>query len=153
MSKNIIMFAVIGLLFLGGMGAGFYVLWTKISSIEAAAHASTTESAEGEEIDVPLPVFKLPTLIVNLSDKGGRRYLRLTMDVELESADIKPKVEERLPQVKDAILRVASIRKFDDINSVEGKDLLRDEIISKINELLKSETSVTNLYFTEFVVQ
>jgi len=42
--------------------------------------------------------------------------------------------------------------RFEDISSLEGKIALRDEIIAKLNSFLKSGT-ITNLYYTEFVIQ
>lgn len=153
MSKSIIIIvAATALIFIGGMSAGFYVLWTKISSIEATAQAGTQETQEDSETDPPKPIYHLETLIVNLADKGGRRYLRVTMDTELTDADVTYKIDERLPIVKDAVLKILSTRTFDSINSIEGKNALRDEIIASLNEILKKE-SITNLYFTEFVVQ
>jgi flagellar FliL protein len=43
-------------------------------------------------------------------------------------------------------------KRFDDISSVEGKIALRDEILEKLNSLLK-QGKITNIYFKEFVVQ
>jgi flagellar FliL protein len=43
-------------------------------------------------------------------------------------------------------------KQFEDIASMEGKIALRDEIIAKLNSLF-ARTVVTNIFFTEFVVQ
>ena len=91
-------------------------------------------------------------MIVNLADKGGRRYLRATFDVELAQSGDEQKMEAKLPHIKDAAIKIMSTRRFEDINSIDGKNALRDEIIARFNELTKSEI-VSNIYFTEFVVQ
>jgi flagellar FliL protein len=43
-------------------------------------------------------------------------------------------------------------KKYADISTVEGKDVLREELVAKLNSFLKPD-SVTNIYFTEFVIQ
>ena len=43
-------------------------------------------------------------------------------------------------------------KEFEDINSVEGKIALRDEIITKLNSFSK-DAIITNIYFVEFVIQ
>ena len=43
-------------------------------------------------------------------------------------------------------------KQFDDIASMEGKIALRDEIMAKLNSLF-AKNVVTNIFFTEFVVQ
>jgi len=50
------------------------------------------------------------------------------------------------------VLMVLPEKRFDDIRTTEGKAALRDEIIGKINPLL-TKGKVTNIYYTEFVVQ
>ena len=153
MSKKLLLIAAAGVLFVGGMGAGFYVLWSKISSLETAAHASTPGGeVEAEEEDKVRPVFHLDSMIVNLADGDGRRYLRTTMEAELVDDSVSQQITERLPQIKDTILKITSTRRFEDICSIEGKNALRDEIVATLNGILKKE-SITNLYFTEFVVQ
>jgi flagellar basal body-associated protein FliL len=43
-------------------------------------------------------------------------------------------------------------KRFEEIASMEGKTALRDEIINKLNSLFP-RTVITNIFFTEFVVQ
>jgi flagellar FliL protein len=43
-------------------------------------------------------------------------------------------------------------KQFEEIASMEGKMALRDEIIARLNSLF-SKKVVTNIFFTEFVVQ
>ncbi len=38
------------------------------------------------------------------------------------------------------------------VTTVEGKSALRNEMLTKINEIMKPE-KIKNIYFTEFVVQ
>ena len=152
--KKIIIISAIAAIFLGAMGGGFYVILGKIAAIEKSFNPAATEegAANAAVEEGPKPIFSLATMIVNLSDKGGRRYLRATMDIELNQSGDEQKMEDKLPQIKDAGIKIMSTRGFEDINSIAGKNLLRDEIIAKFNEIMKSEV-INNIYFTEFVVQ
>jgi len=89
---------------------------------------------------------------VNLADAGRSRYLRVTMDLELAESNDAGKLNQRLSQVRDSILMILPTKQFDDIASMEGKMALRDEIMAKLNSLF-AKNVVTNIFFTEFVVQ
>ncbi len=98
------------------------------------------------------PIYSLDTFIVNLADDGRSRYLRVTMDLELVSASEESTLDDRLPQVRDSILMILPSKRFEDIASMEGKTALRNEIITKLNGMLNKNV-VSNIFFTEFVVQ
>jgi len=91
-------------------------------------------------------------MIVNLSDHGGKRYLRVTMALELDDQESVATVESRLPQIQDAVLMILPTKTYEDVSTTDGKIALRKQIMEKINSLM-TKGSVTNIYFTEFVVQ
>ena len=97
-------------------------------------------------------IFPMDTFIVNLADEGGKRYLRITMDLELTEGTVVDDLKKRLPQMRDSILMVLPSKHFEEIRTVEGKIKLRNEIIAKLNGLF-SQQSISNIYFTEFVIQ
>jgi flagellar FliL protein len=153
MSNKLIFLLVTVLLVLTiGLTVGFFMMWSKLSAINTQANvAATTEAEQGQTATLG-PLFSLDTFIVNLADAGRSRYLRVTMDLELtESADTA-KLNERLSQIRDSVLMILPSKQFDDIASMEGKIALRDEIIATLNSLF-TQNVVTNIFFTEFVVQ
>jgi flagellar FliL protein len=89
---------------------------------------------------------------VNLADPGGKRYLRITIDLELDSDQLESEIKKRLPQVRDSILTILPTKRFADISSAKGKTALRDQMQERINGLL-ARGQITNIYFKEFVVQ
>ena len=135
-----------------GLAAGFFMMWSKLSSLNTQANASA--NPDGGQIQAATigPLFSLDTFIVNLADEARNRYLRVTLDLELIEATDADKLAERLPQVRDSILMILPSKRFEDIASMEGKTALRDEIIAKLNSLYAKEV-VSNIFFTEFVVQ
>lgn len=153
MSNKLLNLVVVILMVLTiGLAVGFFMIWNKLSDLNIQANMRATSQNGNAQAAALGPLYTLDTFIVNLADAGRSRYLRVTMDLELaESADAG-KLAEKLPQVRDSILMILPSKQFGDIASMEGKIALRDEIIAKLNSLF-TKTVVTNIFFTEFVVQ
>jgi flagellar FliL protein len=135
-----------------GLAAGFFMMWGKLSEINTQAPPTANVDINQNQMAQLGPLYSLETFIVNLADEERNRYLRVTMDLELVAPTDTDKLDQRLSQIRDRILTILPSKRFDEIASVEGKTALRDEIISKLNSLFP-RTVVTNIFFTEFVVQ
>ena len=134
-----------------GLAGGFFMMWNKLSDLNTQANAAAI--GPGGQGQAALgTLFPLDTFIVNLADQERSRYLRVTMDLELAAPADTEKLSQRLPQVRDRILMLLPSKRFADISSIEGKTALRDEMIGKLNGLF-SRSVVTDIFFTEFVVQ
>ena len=164
--------AIIGLvvaLVLGGGGTAFVMLRggddeaTETSETgEAADHdeaadgeaAAAKERAASEAAGAPADAefYSLEPFIVNINDGERDRFLKLKADLELSSPELAQELERRMPQVKDVIISLLSSQSFSDIKSIEGKDLLREELLVRLNTLLR-KGKVRRVFFTEFVVQ
>lgn len=89
---------------------------------------------------------------MNLDNPKYRKYLRVTMDIELADETNKEEVEERLPQIRDSILTILPSKHYDEVITIDGKNRLRKEIQAALNSFFNKEI-ITNIYFTEFVIQ
>jgi flagellar FliL protein len=153
MSNKLIFLLVTVLLVLTiGLTAGFFMMWNKLSALNTVGNTAVAAQNGQAQTATLGPLFPLDTFIVNLADAGRSRYLRVTMDLELAAAADAAQLTKKLPQVRDSILMILPSKQFDDIASMEGKIALRDEIIAKLNSLF-ARNVVTNIFFTEFVVQ
>jgi flagellar FliL protein len=150
--KNIIIIAGVVLVVLAVIAGGFFMLWQKLSALDKPPGEDPGKSSEKSSHGGIGPVFPLDSFIVNLSDQGGKRYLRVTMGLELGDPKSAEELTKRLPQVRDSILMTLPSRKVEELQSHEGKNLLRTEIISNLNDLLGKDT-VKKIYLTEFVIQ
>lgn len=107
--------------------------------------------------------------IINLSEPGGRKYIRVNIVLEFAPSDIeyykmaaeeqaayKAQFEEeinaKMPVINDCLITLISSKTFEDIYTTEGKEKLRQEIIQALNEKLPGYTLIY-VYLTEFVVQ
>lgn len=151
-NKSIFLIVAVLLVVTIGLAGGLFIMWSKLSSIEAQGNPAATSGAEQSQASALGPLFSLETFIVNLADQEHSRYLRVSMDLELVESSGTDELEARLVQVRDSILMILPSKRFADIASMEGKTALRDEIITKLNNLF-AKNVVSNIFFTEFVVQ
>ena len=154
--SNKLLFIVLGvvLLLVVGMGGGLFMMWSKMSAINTQI-ATAAEAKDGQKPTDQLmigPIMPLDTFIVNLADAGGKRFLRVTIDLELSNQEMQDEMKTRMPQVRDAFLMILPTKYFDDISSTEGKIALRDELLASLNGFLTTG-QINNIYFKEFVVQ
>ena len=95
--------------------------------------------------NVPLPAF-----VVNLADPNARRYLKIVLDVEMTG---NPELlEANMPKIRDALLMLLSSKTSQDLGTLEGKILLRKEIVDRLNQAI-GQAKVARVYFTDFVIQ
>lgn len=97
-------------------------------------------------------VVNLGLFTVNLRGSGGGRVLRTEVQVEVPAGGYKV-VETRKPVLRDAVITLASDFSYSDLEGVDGKTHLRDELHGRLNSVLSGDPKVERVYFTEFVVQ
>ncbi len=119
------------------------------ASLEVAAAAEAAAAGADKMLGA---IFSLDAFIVNIGDGDRDRYLKLKADLELTKDTVAEEIEQRLPQIRDLVISLLGSKSFDDIRSIEGKDLLREEMLRRINALLVTGKA-RSIFFTEFVVQ
>lgn len=123
------------------------------SKNEAASPTPGTTKIE-RQTDIPRStgkVLPLPEFMVNLSDPGGKRFLRLGMEVEVNS-DVAKELQAGSARIRDAVIMLLAGKSLADISSPEGKVLLKAEVAARINQILGAQR-VVRVYFTDFVIQ
>ncbi|MCD6291995.1 MAG: flagellar basal body-associated FliL family protein [Deltaproteobacteria bacterium] len=147
--KGLFIIIIIVVLLLGGGGFGAYWFWLRTPPLTVEQQAEI-EAAKTPE-PVILPVFALKPFVVNLADKK-RRYLKVTMKLELSNEELLEEIDKRRAQIRDVVLTLLSSKTASEIGTLEGKFLLRQDIIKRVNvSLVKGK--VTKVYWEEFVVQ
>ena len=151
---NIIITGILALCLAGG---GLFVwksgLISRFSGKDKA-NAEDTENikeTEGGSGEIG-SIYELETFIVNLSGDSGNHYLKVKISLEMTKAELSAEIEKRLPQFRDSILTLLSSKTMDDVKSLEGKAQIRAEIITMLNQHLKSGR-ISNIYFGDFIVQ
>ena len=118
--------------------------------------AKTTDIAKIEERATAIVrkgiVIPGPTLIVNLADRTVPRFLKISLVFEVDSPVTASEIIEKEPMVKDSLITLLSSKTMQEILGVENMQVLKEEIVARLNSILDSGL-VLNVYFTEFVVQ
>ncbi len=140
------------------LGGGGYFAYTQFlagddNATEAEAPASENPNAVAEgELTGESEIVPLPTFLVNLADPLGRRYLKMTLDVELVNKEAADKLNQNTPKIRDAIILLLSSKSYSDLSTFESKLLLKKEIVERLN-LILGGARVRNVYFTDMVIQ
>ena len=144
---------IVGLLVLGGGGYYAYITFFQGKPAEEAP-AEDKESAPKkvkEEGNLGV-MFPLDPFIVNLAGSAGKRFLKVTISLELSTPEVHAELKENIQKVTDSILVLLSSKSFEDVYSVQGKFKLKDEVTTRVNRFLVVG-HVKDAYFTEFIIQ
>lgn len=167
----VIIIAIVAILALGG--GGYFGYKTYMAKKQAAeVEQSEKEQEKGKEAggkeeavkgkgkeaggkEEPLAVgvmLPLEPFIVNLAGSEGKRFLKVSITLELSSTGLRTEINENIQKVTDSILILLSSKTFEDVYSIQGKFKLKDEIVTRVNRFLLLG-HIKDAYFTEFVIQ
>ena len=107
---------------------------------------------KGGEKGAAANVYPLDPFIVNIYDGQDIRYLKVKVEFEIAGADVKGEIDSRQAPLRDAILVLLTTKTLQDIQDLQGKNQLREEILAAANRIVPPG-KVTKVYFTDFVVQ
>jgi flagellar FliL protein len=133
--------------------AGLVILLTVGGYFGYSKYKKSNENKAEKEKQVSI-IIPLKSFVVNLFDKRGlgKRYLKISMELEVGSEEDRTKVENNVPRLRDTVLILLSSQTLKEINTMEGKLELKNAVILRMNQILGNKT-VRSIYFTEFVVQ
>lgn len=152
---GLIIVLVVLLLALGGGGFFAYQKFFKPQPAEDATDSKEKKIKEGEAEEAAPELgimYSLEPFIVNLTGTEGKRFLKVTITLELSAPEIHQEVKENLQKITDSIIILLSSKTFEDVYSLQGKFKLKDEITTRVNRFLVLG-HVVDTYFTEFVIQ
>jgi flagellar FliL protein len=115
-------------------------------------HEEKGEKGKKEGGDEESDNFIKESFTVNLADAKGSHFAKVDVEIEVDDQFVKDEVNRLRPKIRDFIIVVLSSKTYDQIESVDGRDFLREEIRNKINGYL-SRGKIKNVYFTQFIVQ
>ena len=146
---------IVGLLVLGGGGYYAYINFFQ----EKPAEEKPAEGEEGKKEEAPAEedldlgvMFPMDPFIVNLAGSEGKRFLKVTIFLEMSTPEVNVEIKGKIQKVTDSILVLLSSKAFEDVYSVQGKFKLKDEITTRVNRFLVVG-HIKEAYFTEFIIQ
>jgi len=176
-SKKTLIFVVVGVvLLLAGIGVPLMLMGG------GEEHKAAEEEEEHEEVKV-LEVADLGQFVVNLSESSSFLKINIKVEYDKGLLDKAgghgeegggggegggasgggegpkegaphPHMVKRDVQMRDAIIRVLSSKKAEELLTTEGKERLKEELMEALNEAMGlEEPPVTGVYFSEFIIQ
>ncbi|MGA2939639.1 MAG: flagellar basal body-associated FliL family protein [Syntrophobacteraceae bacterium] len=141
-SKKLLIIIPLLLVLLGGGGAGAYFKFVR----------GPGESTEGKKQTESAVYYEMDTFMVNLADQGGKRFLKATIKLKVNSSNVVEECKERNFEIKDLVLTLLTSKESEDVMRAEDKLALKKQIIETLNRMLQKGQAL-DVYFTEFLIQ
>lgn len=162
-AKKMLLFVVLPLLLIGGIGAGLYfsgMIGGKDTNAGAehggshgGGHGSKKSGKHGEESSVGAAFLEIPDMVVNLSSSDGQpRFLRLSVQLELKNEADKAMVEQVMPRVVDQFQTYLRELRVRDLRGSAGIYRLQMELLSRVNAAAYP-VEVQDVLFQEILIQ
>lgn len=123
---RIALFAILGLLFLGGAGAGTYFFFMKPAEAaigETEEHKETKEAKKKKGHEVQVQYVELAPLILPIiGSRGVSQTISLIVMIEVTDPEAAAKVTELAPRLTDAYIQ-------DMYGALSRKDTLQDGVV------------------------
>ena len=140
----------------GAAGGAYYVYSHNSQAAPAAAEGKKKDGKAGEPAKAPVFVT-LDPFTVNLQNENGTdQFLQVALTLQVPDATQEEMVKNFMPQVRSRLLLLLSSKKASELNNVDGKKKLSDDIIATVNQPFADKgppQEVSAVFFTSFVIQ
>lgn len=154
-SKLLLIIAIVNTLGLLGLAA-YVVLGSgpgQGDSPEAMAEAAAMERLDGQKPKENVgPMVELGTLLVNLREPAGDRYLKTRLQLELDGESTQSEVQGRMTQIKYQLTMLLSGQRVADVQGPENIEALRKTMTRRANAVL-SKGRIVDVWPDEWIVQ
>jgi len=161
-----IVLIVLIVLLIGAVGAIGYFLYSKGMLDDTNPDGSKVEKqvqkAEAEDKGETF-IAKIDNLVLNITNaKGREKLMKLSFSLKSVEPTIVAIVEANNAEIVDAVIGQISARTSEELLTVGGKALLKEEMLEEINSIVNEATasneeikrnSIKKLFFTSFVIK
>jgi flagellar FliL protein len=167
--KSPMMMILVGLLvvlLLAVAGAGYYMFSSGMFNpppVNAAAQTQQTQQAVQKEDIGETFLAKIDSLVLNITDAKGRaKLMKLSFTMKSTEPSIEALIEANKAEMIDSVIRQISARSSEELLTVGGKAMLKEEMIDELNNILNDATdgdedigknTILDIFFTSFVIK
>lgn len=157
----IALIALVVILLLAVIGGGYFLYSNgAFGGEKQESSEEVTKEASDEK-----GTFKahINDLVLNITNSKGReKLMKLSFSLKSNEPTIEGIVEEFKPEIIDVVIAQISARSSEELLTVGGKALLKEELIEEINAVVNevtadneeiSKDNVKKLFFTTFVIK
>ena len=117
--------------------------------------------AEGEMMEQPSMQESIyhdlhPAFVANFSGNSKKKYMQVYVVAMAHEQSAIEDLKLHMPAVRNNILMTLSTKTSDEVATVEGKEMLRKEVLDTVQKTMSEKTGdegIQDLYFTKFVAQ
>jgi flagellar FliL protein len=152
--KVIIIVAAVLLLVIGSLAAAYFTgLLNPVIAMVSGSEGQDNAEENGKKDLMEVVFFPLEEIVVNIGS-GGRdsSFLKVRINLELESPDDIPKIETVLPRIMDKFQVYLRELRLEDLKGAAGMYRLREELLSRVNNAA-APTKVNDVLFKEMLIQ
>ena len=165
MMMILIILLVVLLAAVGGLGY-FLVSKGMLSEQETKAPAAVEQTVQSEKKEDMGETFKasVDSLVLNITDAKGRaKLMKLSFTMKTKEPQIEAILEESKAEIIDSVIRQVSARSSEELLTVGGKAMLKEEMIDEINNIFNDSipegdeerirNPLVDIFFTSFVIK
>jgi flagellar FliL protein len=146
-SKLPLILGVVGVLALGGGGAFWFLRPAPVAAEAASEEPPAAEIGGG--------VVSFEPFVVNLTDEGGGRFLRASVQLVVADPETAKEITENAVQMvrlRSSLLELLAEQTSDMLITAEGKAALKEAIADRADGVLAPH-EVSDVLFSDFLVQ
>jgi flagellar protein FliL len=139
---------------LAGGAAGGGAGWLA-ADLRGAAPGTAAGGDAPAEADAPEPdwaLFGIDNLVVNPAGTQGRRFLIVSLAVEVEPDSALPRASGAEARIRDGILRALGARTIEELADPDRRSELESMVRAAVVDVT-DDRSVGRVYFSQFVLQ
>ncbi len=108
-----------------------------------------------KSVSVGPVVVPIKDVLVNITDTKGTRMLKIAPHLVVSEEALAEIIRKSEAMVRDRIGTVAGKMSLDALEGVKGRSILKNDIISQLNDDFKDKMAgtVTDVYFAEYLFQ
>ena len=161
-----IILLVLVVLLLGAVGFLGYYIMTKDDTANTDKAKQEQKEQKAEDSDGKTFAAEIKDLVVNITDAKGRdKLMKISFTIKSTDPQIQALVDSNNAEIVDSVIELISARTSEELLTIGGKTLLKDDMLTSINQIINEAISsdpdtypdshknnVKKIFFTSFVM-
>ncbi len=160
----VILIALVVILLVAVIGGGYYLVTSGVLSggQNESQSSKQVEKQSAGDSKVLYPA-EIKDLVLNITNSKGReKLMKLSFTIKSTEEMIEGIIEENKAEIIDVVIGQISARSSEELLTVGGKALLKEELLNEINSVINEATqsnedikkdNIKKLFFTSFVIK
>lgn len=146
------------LILISAIGFGGYYIYTNVLNKNVSIITNNKEEPKKEDAS---DFLKIPIndLVLNISNmKGQAKLMKLSFTIKSSFEGLAEFVDTNKPEIVDSIINIVSSKHSEELLTLSGKTLFKEEVIKELDKILINQTGdntvhIKDILFTSFVIK